>query len=80
MVQGNLSVPGRPTNVDNSRARANALAVGAGGECFDIFALVFILFSFSLSGRRPDIDWNISQRAVKPKTNQPLSFISLITL
>ena len=56
MVQGNLSVPGRPTNVDNSRARANALAVGAGGECFDIFALVFILFSFSLSGRRPDID------------------------
>ena len=32
-----------------------ALAVGAGGGCLDFFFLSF-LFSFSLFGRRPDID------------------------
>ena len=32
-----------------------ALAVGAGRGCLDIFSHVY-LFSFSLSGRRPDID------------------------
>ena len=34
------------------------LAVGAGGGCLDIFfsRLFFFLFSFSFSGRRPDID------------------------
>ena len=34
---GKLPVPGRPTNLDYSRARASALAVGAGGGCLDIF-------------------------------------------
>ena len=34
-----------------------ALAVGAGGGCFDIFLLSIIsLFFLTLSGRRPDID------------------------
>ena len=37
---GKLPVPGRPTYLDYSRARANALAVGAGGGCLDIFSLV----------------------------------------
>ena len=37
---GNLPVPGRPTNLDYSRARACALAVGAGGGCLDIFSLI----------------------------------------
>ena len=37
-----LSVPGRLTNLDNSRVRAYC-AVGAGGECFNFF---FYLFSF----------------------------------
>ena len=32
-----LSLPGRPANLDYSRARASALAVGAGGGCLDIF-------------------------------------------
>ena len=36
--------------------RPIVLAVGAGGGCLDIFSLVYLLFSFSLSGRRPDID------------------------
>ena len=33
-----------------------ALAVGAGGGGLDIFYRVSFLLSFSLSGRRPDID------------------------
>ena len=34
-----------------------ALAVGAGGGCLDIFfSRLSFLFSFSLFGRRPDID------------------------
>ena len=41
MVLGKLSVPRRPTNLNNSRARAYpiALAVGAGGGCLVIFKL-----------------------------------------
>ena len=44
---GTLSVPGRPTNLDKSRARANcaSLAVSAGGGCLDNFSLIY-LFSF----------------------------------
>ena len=44
-VLGKLSVPGRPTSLDDSRARLIALAVGAGGGCLDIFSLIY-LFSF----------------------------------
>ena len=57
MVLGKLPVPGRPTNLDKSRARPSVLAVGAGGDCLDIFSLVYH-FSFFLpfSRRRPDID------------------------
>ena len=51
-----------------------ALAVGAGGVVWTFFLLSIIsLFFLPLSGRRPDIDEILSQRAVKPKTtNQPL--------
>ena len=57
MVLSELSVPGCPTYLDNYRTRAVALAVGAAGGCLDIFfsCLAFI-FSFSLSGRRSNID------------------------
>ena len=37
MVLGKLSVPGRPTNLDNSRARAYCASVGASGVGLDIF-------------------------------------------
>ena len=47
MVLGKLPVPGRPTNLDHSRARAYCACsgVGAGGGCLDIFSLVY-QFSF----------------------------------
>ena len=44
---GKLPVPGRPTDLDYSRARAYCacLAVGAGGGCLGIFSLIYD-FSF----------------------------------
>ena len=52
---GKLLVPGRPTDLDYSRARAIALAVGAGGGCLDIFFLSSITshFFLPLSGSGP---------------------------
>ena len=43
MVLGKLPVPGRPANLDYSRARARAsvLAEGAGGRYSDIFPLIY---------------------------------------
>ena len=40
-------MPGRPTNLDDSRARA--YCAGAGGCCLDVFTLVYHFFSLSLS-------------------------------
>ena len=59
MVLGKLPVPGRPAGLDSGGARAYALAMGADGGCLDVF---------SLSERRPDIDWNTVSRAIRPKT------------
>ena len=52
---GKLPMPGRPTNLDCSRARA---ICACGGGCLDIFSHIYHLsfLSLSLSGRRPDID------------------------
>ena len=41
-----LPVPGRPTNMDHSRAGPTALAVSAGG---DFYSCLSFLLSFSLS-------------------------------
>ena len=52
MVLGKLPVPEGPTNLDLSRAMAyllTALAVDAGGCCWDMFSLVCHVFFFSLS-------------------------------
>ena len=55
MVLGKYSEPKRPTNL--VRQGSIAVAVGAGGGCLDIvFSRLSFLFSFSLFGRRPDID------------------------
>ena len=57
---GKLPVPGRPTNLDYSRARAFVLAEGAGGGLFGhFFSHLSLLFFLPFSGRRPDIDGNI---------------------
>ena len=57
MVLGKLPVPGRPSNLDNSRARAYCTWGRCGwGFLGHFFSRLSFLFSFSLSGRRPDID------------------------
>ena len=47
---GKLSMPGRPTYLDNSGQGPTAFVVGAGGGCLDIFTLLchFCLLSSSL--------------------------------
>ena len=45
MMLGKLSVPWRPTNLDNSKARASCACRRCGWGCLDIFSLVY-LFSF----------------------------------
>ena len=57
MVMGKLSVPGRPTNLDNSRARDYFACSGCGWGLFGhFFSRLSFLFFFTLFGRRPDID------------------------
>ena len=42
MVLGKLPVPGRPTNLDFSRARAYCACSRCGwGDCSDVFSLVY---------------------------------------
>ena len=54
---GKLPVPGRPAIWITVGQGPNALAVGAGGGCLDIFLLSFLSFLFlPLFGGRPDID------------------------
>ena len=48
MVLGNFPVPGRPTNLDGSGAKAYCACSRCGWGCLDIFSLVYH-FSFSLS-------------------------------
>ena len=58
MVLGKLPVPGRRTIWMIVGQGPIALAVGAGGGCFDIFLLssVFSILFLPLPGRRSDID------------------------
>ena len=54
---GKLPVPGRPTILITVGQGPTALAVGAGGGLFGHFySDLSFPSSFSLSGRRPDID------------------------
>ena len=74
MVLGKLPVPGRPTNLDKSRARASCACSSCGWGLFGhFFSRLSFLSSFSLS-LGDGLIWTeiLSQRAVKPKTaNQP---------
>ena len=55
---GKVPVPGRPTNLDYSRARAYCACSRCGWGLFGHFFLSSIasLSFLPLSGRRPDID------------------------
>ena len=56
-VLDNLSVPGRPTYLNNCTARAFGTYSRRGWCLFGhFFPCLSFLFSFSLFGRRPDID------------------------
>ena len=46
---GKLPVPGRPTISVTEGQGPIALAVGAGGGCLDVFTLIYLFSSFSLS-------------------------------
>ena len=69
MVLEKFTVPGRPTNLDNSKARAYCTCSRCRRGVVWTFFLSSItsLFIFPLSGRRPDIDWNSVSQGVKPK-------------
>ena len=57
MALGKLPVPGRPTNLDNSRARAYCACRDADGIVRTFFlSSVISLFFLPLSGRWADID------------------------
>ena len=49
MVLGKLPVPGRPTIWITVGQGPTALAVGAGGDCLDIFTLIYPFFPHSSS-------------------------------
>ena len=46
---GKLTVPGRSTHLDESRARAYCASAGADGVVWTYFSRLSFLFSFSLS-------------------------------
>ena len=61
MVLGKLSVPGRPSDLVDSRARAYCACSGCGWGFFFFFltfllSSIFALLFLPLFGRRPDID------------------------
>ena len=67
MVLGKLSVPGRPTYLDSSRARVYCACSSAGEGCLDIFSHVYH-FSF-LS---PSL-WEMARYRLKYCLKGPLS-------
>ena len=72
-VLGKLTVLGRPTSLDDGRARAYCARSRCGWGFVWIFFLSSILFSVSLSLEDGPIETEIlSQRTVKPKTTNPL--------
>ena len=80
MVLSKLPVPGRPANLDYSRARASALAVGAGGGCWGIFlsSIISLLPPSLLETARYRLKYCLKE-PLDPNnqpTNQPTSFFN----
>ena len=67
MVLGELPVPGRPTIWIIAGQGPNALAVGAGGGCLDIFSLVYHFSFFT-----PSL-WETARYRMKYCLKGPLS-------
>ena len=67
MVLGKLSVPGRPTNLDLSRARVYCACSRCGRGCLDIFSLVYHFFFLS-----PSL-WETARYRLKYCLKGPLS-------
>ena len=55
MMLGNLSVPRRPTNLDNSRARAYCACSRCGWGLLGYFSLVYLFSFLTLSLRNGPI-------------------------
>ena len=55
-VLGKRSVPGRPTYLDKRREKVHCACNRCGSGLFGFFSRLSFLLSFSLSGRRSDID------------------------
>ena len=75
MVLGKRPVPGRPTDLDNSRARAYCACSRCGWVFFffffTFFSLYYFSFFFPFSGRRPDIDCNTVSKGRSPPPTPP---------
>ena len=56
MMLAKLSVPGRLTDLDESRARVNCACSRCGWGLDISLPTIFSLFFLPLSGRRPNID------------------------
>ena len=74
------SVPGRPTSLDNSRARATAPPVGAEGGCLDIFSLLYRFILRVLETARYRLKYCLKW-PLNPKqpTNQPSMKVNIVT-
>ena len=75
MALGNLPLPGRP-KIWIVGQGSTALAVVVSGVDWTFFlSSILSLLCLSLFGRRPDIDCNTSQRAIKPTTTDQPSLL-----
>ena len=75
-VLGKLSVPGRPTSLDDSRARTYCACSRCGWGCLDIFPLVYLFSFLSPSlGDGPILTEILSQRAITLKTTKPILLV-----
>ena len=73
MVLGKLSVPRRPTNLDNSRARAYCACSRCGWGLFGHFLVSFLSPSFGDGRHRLKY---VSKGRETPKTNKPNAVVS----
>ena len=74
-VLGKLSLPRRPTNLDNSRVKACCVCSRCGWGLFGHFFLSSTIYLFSPSLGDGLIDKILSQRAVKTKTTNQSAFL-----